>query len=161
MRNKVVLVASLTDTSNMLDCSFLKKWILISFWCLSGAALKRPYFWIPTKVWDGRRGLSWHLKVFDKGMRWTESYLLPHIAFQWMHSLWETVCPLCRVSGEAYHFTPTCRHWPAHGLQNKTLSVCSSVERCPLWTWPGKGRDASAKVNPHHFPFLMPAHTGI
>lgn len=73
----------------------------------------------------------------------------------------ETVCPLCWASGEAYHFTPTCRHWPAHGTQNKTLSVCSSVESCPVCAWPGKGLWCLSKVNPCHFTFNAHAHRNL
>ena len=68
----------------------------------------------------------------------------------------ETVRPLCCGSGEADHFTPTCRRWPAHGPQNKTLSVCSSVERCPVCAWPGRGLRCLSQVNPCHFTCWCP-----
>ena len=127
--------------------------ILISFSRLSSVSLCLPSFWIPTRVSDGSQGLSWDLKSFDKGMQWTESYLPPRIAFQWMLSLWETVRPLCCVSGEAYHFTPTCRLWPAHGPQNKTLSVCSSAERGAVCAWPERGLCCCSIFNLCHLTF--------
>lgn len=73
----------------------------------------------------------------------------------------ETVCPLCSFSWEAYHFAPTCQHWPAHGTQNKTLSVCSSLESCPMCAWPLRGLWCFSKVNPCDFTFNARAHRNL
>lgn len=70
-------------------------------------------------------------------------------------------CALCAVPlVEAYHFTPTCRPWSAHEPQNKTLSVFSFVENCPLCVWPGRGLSYLSKVDPCIF-FFTAVHTGI
>lgn len=85
-------------------------------------------------------GPSWNFKISDqKVCGGTESHLPPHIAFHCLFQPWGNSTPLCSAPGEAYHFTPTCRRRPAHGAQNKCLSVCSSVEVCPMCAWPDRG----------------------
>lgn len=73
----------------------------------------------------------------------------------------ETVCPLCCASGEAYHFTSTCWHWPEHGPQNKNLSVCSCVDICPVCFWLERGLGCLGKFNPCHFTFNACAHRNL
>lgn len=69
-------------------------------------------------------------------------------------------CGLCAGPlVEAYHFTPTCPRWSAHEPQNKTLSVFSFVEICPLCVWPGRGLSYLSKVDP--CVFFTAVHTGI
>lgn len=65
-------------------------------------------------------------------------------------------CALCAVPlVGAYHFTPTCPRWSAHEPQNKTLSVFSFVEICPLCVWPGRGLSYLSKVDPCVFVFCF------
>lgn len=65
-------------------------------------------------------------------------------------------CALCAVAlVEAYHFYPTCRYWPAHEPQNKTLSVFSFVEVCPVCVWPGRGLSYLSKVDPCLFTSVL------
>lgn len=65
-------------------------------------------------------------------------------------------CALCAVAlVEAYHFNPTCRYWPAHEPQNKTLSVFSFVEVCPVCVWPGRGLSYLTKVDPCLFTSVL------
>lgn len=65
-------------------------------------------------------------------------------------------CSLCAVAlVEAYHFNPTCRYWPAHEPQNKTLSVFPFVEVCPVCVWPGRGLSYLSKVDPCLFTSVL------
>lgn len=143
-----------------LRISLLMKLILISLWCLSSQAHYLPLFLNPHQSVRRQAFLGfWRfsIKVCDE-LKVTCHPILHSIG---CFSCGETVCPLSCASDEAYHFTSTCRHWPAHGMQNKTLSVCSSVESCPVCAWPGGGLGCLSKFNPCHFTFNAHAHRNL
>lgn len=135
-----------------------KKLILISVWCLSSPVLHPPCFWIPTKVSDsGRgRGLSWDLKIFDKGLKVCSELKVtcrPILHSSGCFSRGKQ-CVLCAVSLGR----PIISLLPAgsdlHMGRRTRPSLCVPVwraARCVLDL--GEGGDASARLTSVILPF--------